>query len=79
MLRDSELAEVCDLGRRYSGPSGAAINRLTMAGHDFLSTAQDSVWWAEAMRKLKEKGVDVPVSVFVQVLSAVSKQHLGLS
>jgi hypothetical protein len=79
LLGDSGLAEVRDLGRMNSGPSGAVIDRLTMAGHDFLSAARNPAWWTEAMKKLKEKGVDVPVNVLIQVLSAIAKQHLGLS
>ena len=35
LLGDAGLAEVRDLSR-YDGPYGVAIDRLTMAGHDFL-------------------------------------------
>lgn len=41
LLGDANLAVVRDLGRNYSGPVGVAIDRLTMAGQDFLDAAQD--------------------------------------
>jgi hypothetical protein len=79
LLGDAGLAEVRDLGRMYKGPAGVAIDRLTMAGHDFLSSARDDQRWDKAMSIAKDKGGAVTVGVLSQILAALLKQSFGIS
>lgn len=79
LLGDAGLAEVQDLGRTYDGLSGVVIDRLTMAGHDFLDTARDESRWSKAMATVNEKGGAVTVGVLIQILAALMKQSFGLS
>jgi hypothetical protein len=78
LLGDAGLAEVRDLGRTFDGPSGVVIDRLTMAGHDFLDSARDENRWKKAMTTVNEKGGAVTVGVLTQILSALVKQSFGL-
>jgi Hypothetical protein (DUF2513) len=78
LLRDYELAEVRDPGRGLSGPSGVIIDRLTMAGHDFLDAARDETRWQKAMKTVNEKGGAVTIGVLIQLLSALTKQQFGM-
>lgn len=78
LLRDFGLAEVRILGRTQSGLAGVAIDRLTMAGHDFLEAARDNVRWKEAMKIVNEKGGAITVGVLIQILSTLMKQSFGL-
>lgn len=79
LLGDAGLAKVRDLGRTGDGPSGVAIDRLTMAGHDFLASARDDQRWEKAMTMVKDKGGAVTVSVLSQILAALLKQSFGLN
>jgi len=79
LLGDAGLAEVRDLGRTYNGLSGVVIDRLTMAGHDFLDTARDESQWSKAMATVNEKGGAVTIGVLIQILSALMKQSFRLS
>jgi hypothetical protein len=38
------------------GSAGVAIDRLTMAGHDFLEATRDETRWNKAMKTVSEKG-----------------------
>jgi hypothetical protein len=76
---DAGLAEVRELGRTYESSAGVALDRLTMAGHDFLEAAKNDSIWKKAMNTVKEKGDSVTIGVFTQILSALMKQHFGLS
>lgn len=78
LLGDAGLAEVRDLGRTSDGPSGVVIDRLTMAGHDFLDTARDGNQWEKAMITVNEKGGAVTIGVLIQILSTLMKQSFGL-
>ncbi|MBW4692462.1 MAG: DUF2513 domain-containing protein [Lyngbya sp. HA4199-MV5] len=78
LLGDAGLAEVRDLGRTYDAPSGVVIDRLTMAGHDFLDSARDENRWKKAMKTVNEKGGAVTIGVLIQILSALMKQSFGL-
>jgi hypothetical protein len=77
-LGDSGLAVVRDLGQTWDGPTGVAIDRLTMAGHDFLAGARDDGRWNAAMTTVKEKGGAVTVGVLSQILASLLKQSFGL-
>jgi hypothetical protein len=77
LLGDAGLAEVRELGRTYKGSVGVAIDRLTMAGHDFLEAAKNDTIWQKAMSTVKEKGNSVSLGVLTQILSALMKQHFG--
>ena len=79
LLGDAGLAEVRDLGRSYDGPSGVAIDRLTMAGHDFLAGARDDQRWNQAMTMIKDKGGAVSVGVLTQILATLLKQSFGIN
>jgi Hypothetical protein (DUF2513) len=79
LLGDSGLAEVRDLGRNFSGPVGVVIDRLTIAGHDFLEAANNETLWNKAMKTVSEKGGNVTVGVLTQLLSTLLKQSFGLS
>ena len=78
LLGDAGLAEVRDFGRTYGGLSGVVIDRLTMAGHDFLDAARDESRWSKAMATVNEKGGAVTVGVLIQILSTLMKQSFGL-
>jgi hypothetical protein len=79
LLGDSNLAEVRELGRTMDGSAGVAIDRLTMAGHDFLEAARDETRWTKAMKTVREKGGGtITIGVLVQLLSTLMKQSLGL-
>lgn len=78
LLGEAGLAEVRDLGRTFDGPSGVVIDRLTMAGHDFLNTARDENRWKKALVTVNEKGGSVTIGVLTQILSALMKQSFGL-
>ena len=79
LLGDAGLAQVRELGRTQEGPAGVAIDRITMAGHDFLSSACDDQRWKTAMSIVKEKGGAVTVGVLSQILAALLKQSFGIS
>jgi hypothetical protein len=79
LLGDAGLAEVRELGRISKGSAGVVIDRLTMAGHDFLEAAKNDTIWQKAMSTVKEKGNSVSLGVLIQILSALMKQHFGLS
>jgi hypothetical protein len=78
LLGDAGLAEVRDLGRTYDGSSGVVIDRLTMAGHDFLDAARDDSRWKKAMTTVNEKGGAVTIGVLTQILPALMKQSFRL-
>lgn len=79
LLGNAGLAEVRELGRTYEGLVGVVIDRLTMAGHDFLEVAKNDTIWKKSMNIVKEKGNSVSLGVLTQILSALMKQHIGLS
>lgn len=79
LLGDAGLAEVRDLGRTYDGPSGVVLDRLTMAGHDFLAGARDDQRWNQAMTMIKDKGGAVSVGVLTQILATLLKQNFGMN
>jgi hypothetical protein len=76
---DARLAEVRDLGRTYDDPSGVALDRLTIAGHDFLAGARADQRWNPAMTMIKDKGCAVSVGVLAQILATLLKHHFGMS
>jgi hypothetical protein len=78
LLGDAGLAEVRDLGRTNDGPSGVALDRLTMAGHDFLAGARDDQRWNRAMTMIQDKGGTVSVGVLTQILATLLKQSFGM-
>lgn len=55
LLGDSGLAEVRDIGLTFEGSAGVVIDRLTMAGHDFLEAARDETRWSKAMKTVKRR------------------------
>lgn len=65
----------------FDSDSPAAIaTRITWRGHEFLDEARDKNRWKEALRIAQEKGGGaVSIGVLTQVLSALTKQALGLS
>jgi Hypothetical protein (DUF2513) len=79
LLGDSGLVEVRDLGRKFSEPVGVVIDRLTMAGHNFLEAANDETLWNKAMKTVSGKGGNVTVGVLTQLLSTLLKQSFGFS
>jgi hypothetical protein len=79
LLGDAGLAEVRELERISKGSAGVVIDRLTMAGHDFLEAAKNDTIWQKAMSTVKERGNSVSLGVLTQILSALMKQHFGLS
>jgi len=79
LLGDSGLAAVRDLGQTWDGPTGVVIDRLTMAGHDFLVSARDEGRWSTAMSTVKEKGGAVSVGVLSQILASLLKQSFGMN
>jgi len=79
LLGDAGLAEVRDLGSSYDEPYGVAIDRLTMAGHDFLAGARDDQRWNQAMTMIKDKGGAVSVGVLTQILATLLKQSFGIN
>lgn len=79
LLGDANLAEVRNLGQTLEGPAGVAIDRLTMAGHDFLAAARDETRWNKAMKTVNEKGGGaITIGVLIQLLSALMKQSFGI-
>lgn len=79
LLGDNKLAEVRELKRGMSGPSGVVIDRLTMAGHDFLDAARDESRWKKALQVVREKGGGaVTVGILTELLTALMKQGFGL-
>jgi hypothetical protein len=78
LLGDAGFALVTDFGRSSEGPTGVGIDRLTMAGHDFLSSASDNERWEGAMSLVKEKGGTVTVNVLSQILAAMLRKSFGL-
>ncbi len=80
LLGDADLAKTRELGRMTDGYVGVVIDRLTMAGHDFLDAARDESRWNKAMKTVSEKGGGaISIGVLIQLLSALMKQPLGLS
>jgi len=81
LLGDSGLAKVRDLGRAFNGPSGAVIDHLTMAGHDFLEAARNDTAWNKA-KALAGKAGGTSVGVFKDILTSIIKneikKHTGL-
>jgi hypothetical protein len=75
LLGDSGLAEVRNLSNLNSA---VALDRLTMAGHDFLDAARDENRWTEALKTANEKGGAITVGILIQILSALMKQSFGL-
>jgi hypothetical protein len=79
LLGDAGFANVRDLGPPTDlGPTGVVVNRLTMAGHDFLASARDNQRWKTAMDIVKDKGGAVTVHVLSQILSGLMKKHFGI-
>lgn len=81
LLKNSGLAEVRDFGRNFSGPVGVAVDRLTMAGHDFLEAARNDNAWNKAKEAAKKVGgmsVDVFKKVLIGFIEAEVKKHTGL-
>ena len=58
-ISDGNLAVVRDLGRDV----GVTLDRLTMAGHDFLEAAKNEKIWKKAMKTVGEKGGTVTLGV----------------
>ena len=61
LLQDSNLIEAEASPRNFGSSRGIVINRLTMAGHDFLEPAQNEYIWNKTMDFVNEKGVNVPL------------------
>lgn len=79
LLGDAGLAQVRELGQTHEGTAGVAVDRLTMAGHDFLASAKDDERWEKAMVMVKDKGGAITVGVLSQILAALLKQSFGIS
>lgn len=72
-IGDSDLAIVRDLGKDV----GVTLDRLTMAGHDFLDAARNEKIWKKAMKTVGEKGGAVTLGVLTQLLGALVKHEFG--
>lgn len=76
LLGDSGLANIRDLGRDQSDPTGAVIDRLTMAGHDFLEAARNDNAWNKAKEAAKKVG-GVSIDIFKDLLLSFIKAELA--
>jgi hypothetical protein len=57
---------------------GAAMVRLTWAGHEFLDAARNETIWRKAGERIKKAGVQVTVAVLEELLKKLLKEPLGL-
>jgi hypothetical protein len=82
LLADCGFAVVREFDRAYSGPTGAVIDRLTNAGHDFLSAAQNETAWDKT--KQAASGLSgITVGIFKDLLIGYAKaeiaKHTGIN
>lgn len=82
LLGDSDLANIRDLGHDHSGPTGAAIDRLTTDGHDFLEAARNDNAWNRAKEVAKKVGgvsIDIFKDLLLSFIKAEVAKQTGLS
>lgn len=75
---ESKLAHVRDFGHG----NGAAIDRLTMQGHDFLEAARNDTVWNKAKHAATKVGgvsIDVFKDLLLVLLKAELAKHTGLN
>lgn len=53
------------------------IGGLTWKGHEFADLARSEKVWLKAVQKTRDTGIDVSISVFKEVLTAVARSLLG--
>ena len=81
LLRDAGFAEVRELRKFPKGPSGITIDRLTLAGHEFLATSRSDIRWSQAKEVAKKVGgftVSQMGELLTAYLKAEVKKHTGL-
>ena len=76
LLAEAGLIEVTDLGDLEG--DDFRCERLTWAGHDFLSSARNESVWQQVRSDLKKKAADVPFSVLSELLKRGVAALFGL-
>jgi len=66
------------VGRKDGSPRGAAIQRLTWAGHDFLDAARDPTIWQKAKEKVLKPGASWTFGLLVEWLRNEIKLRLNI-
>lgn len=75
LLGDAGLAEVRSLRRTYDGPSGVVIDRLTMAGHEFLEASRNENIWSKSKAVAQSIG-GMTVTMFKDLLVGYVKSEV---
>ena len=58
-------------------PVGAAIIRMTWAGHDFLDSTRDPTIWKQAKERVFKPGISWTFAVLAEFLKAEAQRRLG--
>ena len=78
LLIDGGFAKGPELTHMGSESPEARIMSLTWEGHDFAEAARDPDRWQQAMKIAKDKGGNVTLDVFKQLLISLMKAAVGL-
>ena len=76
LMKDAGLIEAAIAEGGDGTPIGAAIIRMTWAGHDFLDAARDDTVWRKAKDSLLKPGVSWTFDLLKQTLKALAQQQL---
>lgn len=77
LMKDAGLIEAAIAEGGDGSPIGAAIIRMTWAGHDFLDAARDDTVWRKAKENLLKPGVSWTFELLKETLKALAKQQLA--
>ena len=78
LLIDGEIAEGDSVRTNTSPYPYVQLNNLTWKGHEFADASRNDSIWNQAMKKVKDKGSDVPFVIFTQILASILKASFGL-
>ena len=75
LLKDAGLVDA-EIDTTSLVPSGAAIIRLTWAGHDFLDSSRDNKIWTMAVNHVIKPGASWTFSILVEWLKQEAQRRV---
>ncbi|HVW21680.1 MAG TPA: DUF2513 domain-containing protein [Opitutaceae bacterium] len=78
ILKEGGLLKAAIAGGPGGEPFDYRILGLTWAGHDFLDNARSDTVWNHAKKTAKDKGVEVSVAIFTELLKFSAREILKL-
>lgn len=77
LMKDAGLLVAEILKDHQGSPRGAAIIRMTWAGHDFLDATRNDTVWNTAKEKILRPGASWTFDLLKESLKALARQQLA--